>query len=227
MHDCTSHSLPALLVSSAKLGGPWLACHCSGFNKLKLSTIYVKAAFVAGGGTPRRCFTTLMLFLQDLDEYAECDVVITGAGSAGLCCAYELSKHPDIKVAIIEQGEQLCAVIGLKFCCASFQSSAGNRMAEVLLGSPLNVGLSKHGCWVPNVMQLSPMCSSPASPCDVMASHVPDGCPPPCRCCTRWRCLAGRSAVLSYVCEYLSTATLPVLNPVHPACHSHSRCGRC
>eukprot|EP00891_Asterochloris_glomerata_P007253 jgi/Astpho2/7253/Aster-01560 len=43
-------------------------------------------------------------YFKDLDEYAECDVVITGAGSAGLCCAYELSKHPDIKVAIIEQG---------------------------------------------------------------------------------------------------------------------------
>lgn len=32
------------------------------------------------------------------------DVVIVGAGSAGLACAYELSKYPDVKVAIIEQG---------------------------------------------------------------------------------------------------------------------------
>jgi thiamine thiazole synthase len=31
-------------------------------------------------------------------------VVIVGAGSAGLSCAYELSKYPDIRVAIIEQG---------------------------------------------------------------------------------------------------------------------------
>ena len=28
---------------------------------------------------------------------------IVGAGSAGLSCAYELSKHPDVKVAIVEQ----------------------------------------------------------------------------------------------------------------------------
>lgn len=32
------------------------------------------------------------------------DVVIVGAGSAGLSCAYELSKYPDLRVAIIEQG---------------------------------------------------------------------------------------------------------------------------
>eukprot|EP00238_Polyblepharides_amylifera_P000609 CAMPEP_0196570252 /NCGR_PEP_ID=MMETSP1081-20130531/121_1 /TAXON_ID=36882 /ORGANISM="Pyramimonas amylifera, Strain CCMP720" /LENGTH=339 /DNA_ID=CAMNT_0041886565 /DNA_START=82 /DNA_END=1101 /DNA_ORIENTATION=- len=42
-------------------------------------------------------------YMQDLDDYAEADVIIVGAGSAGLCCAYELSKHPEIKVAIIEQ----------------------------------------------------------------------------------------------------------------------------
>jgi thiamine thiazole synthase len=43
-------------------------------------------------------------YFKDLDEYAECDVIIVGAGSAGLSCAYELSKHPDVKVAVIEQG---------------------------------------------------------------------------------------------------------------------------
>ena len=37
-------------------------------------------------------------YFADLDEFAECDVVIVGAGSAGLSCAYELSKHPEIKV---------------------------------------------------------------------------------------------------------------------------------
>ena len=36
-------------------------------------------------------------YFKDLDEFAECDVVIVGAGSAGLSCAYELSKHPEIK----------------------------------------------------------------------------------------------------------------------------------
>lgn len=38
-----------------------------------------------------------------MDEYAESDVIITGAGSAGLCAAYELSKHKGLKVAVIEQ----------------------------------------------------------------------------------------------------------------------------
>lgn len=39
-------------------------------------------------------------YFQDMDSYAESDVVIIGAGSAGLSCAYEMSKHrPDLKVA--------------------------------------------------------------------------------------------------------------------------------
>jgi thiamine thiazole synthase len=37
-------------------------------------------------------------YFKDLDEYAQTDVIIVGAGSAGLSCAYELSKYPDIKV---------------------------------------------------------------------------------------------------------------------------------
>ena len=40
-------------------------------------------------------------YFKDLDEYAEADVIIVGAGSAGLSCAYELSKHPHIKVSLI------------------------------------------------------------------------------------------------------------------------------
>lgn len=43
-------------------------------------------------------------YFADLYKNAEVDVVIVGAGSAGLSAAYELSKHPEIKVAIIEQG---------------------------------------------------------------------------------------------------------------------------
>mmetsp|Transcript_2776 Transcript_2776/g.6906 ORF Transcript_2776/g.6906 Transcript_2776/m.6906 type:complete len:198 (+) Transcript_2776:1477-2070(+) len=42
-------------------------------------------------------------YFNDLHNFAETDVVIVGAGSAGLSAAYELSKYPDIKVAIIEQ----------------------------------------------------------------------------------------------------------------------------
>ena len=40
-------------------------------------------------------------YFQDLHDYANTDVVIVGAGSAGLSCAYELSKiAPDVKVIL-------------------------------------------------------------------------------------------------------------------------------
>ncbi|KAI9209345.1 Thi4 family-domain-containing protein [Polychytrium aggregatum] len=42
-------------------------------------------------------------YMEDMLEYAESDVVIVGAGSAGLSCAWELSKNPNLKIAIIEQ----------------------------------------------------------------------------------------------------------------------------
>ena len=43
-------------------------------------------------------------YFNDLDKFAESDIVIIGAGSAGLSCAYELTKiAPEIRIAIIEQ----------------------------------------------------------------------------------------------------------------------------
>ncbi|XAR53769.1 hypothetical protein NMG60_11022450 [Bertholletia excelsa] len=42
-------------------------------------------------------------YMTDMISYADTDVIIVGAGSAGLSCAYELSKNPNIRVAIIEQ----------------------------------------------------------------------------------------------------------------------------
>ncbi|KAF4678083.1 thiamine metabolism- protein [Perkinsus chesapeaki] len=42
-------------------------------------------------------------YMKDLYDFADTDIVITGAGSAGLSAAYELSKHPDVKVALIDQ----------------------------------------------------------------------------------------------------------------------------
>ena len=42
-------------------------------------------------------------YFTDLDQYAESDVVIVGAGSCGLSVAYTLAKaRPDLKIAIIE-----------------------------------------------------------------------------------------------------------------------------
>lgn len=44
-------------------------------------------------------------YFADLDKYAESDVVIIGAGSAGLSAAYILAKNrPELKIAIIEAG---------------------------------------------------------------------------------------------------------------------------
>ncbi|KAG0164712.1 triosephosphate isomerase [Apophysomyces sp. BC1034] len=42
-------------------------------------------------------------YMTDMLDYAETDVVVVGCGSAGLSCAWELSKDPNIKIAIIEQ----------------------------------------------------------------------------------------------------------------------------
>jgi thiamine thiazole synthase len=42
-------------------------------------------------------------YFQDLDAYAESDIVIIGAGSCGLSAAYMLGKQrPDLKIALIE-----------------------------------------------------------------------------------------------------------------------------
>jgi thiamine thiazole synthase len=42
-------------------------------------------------------------YFNDLDTYAESDIVIIGAGSCGLSAAYMLGKQrPDLKIAIIE-----------------------------------------------------------------------------------------------------------------------------
>ncbi|KAL4273136.1 hypothetical protein GQ457_13G002510 [Hibiscus cannabinus] len=42
-------------------------------------------------------------YMMDMITHADTDVVVVGAGSAGLSCAYELSKNPSVKVAIVEQ----------------------------------------------------------------------------------------------------------------------------
>ncbi|KAF9132341.1 triosephosphate isomerase [Mortierella sp. 14UC] len=42
-------------------------------------------------------------YMTDMIDHAETDVVVIGAGSAGLSCAWELSKNPDVQVTVIEQ----------------------------------------------------------------------------------------------------------------------------
>lgn len=42
-------------------------------------------------------------YFQDLDNYAETDILIVGAGSCGLSTAFVLAKaRPDLKIAIVE-----------------------------------------------------------------------------------------------------------------------------
>jgi cysteine-dependent adenosine diphosphate thiazole synthase len=44
-------------------------------------------------------------YFNDLDTYAESDIVIVGAGSCGLSTAYTLAKaRPDLRIAIVEAG---------------------------------------------------------------------------------------------------------------------------
>lgn len=37
-------------------------------------------------------------YMTDMITFADTDVVVVGAGSAGLSCAYELSKNPNVQV---------------------------------------------------------------------------------------------------------------------------------
>ena len=68
-------------------------------------------------------------YFNDLDTYAESDIVIVGAGSCGLSTAYMLGKaRPDLKIAIIEAsvspggGAWLGVSRNLRFTVASYSS---------------------------------------------------------------------------------------------------------
>ncbi|KAJ3043591.1 triosephosphate isomerase [Rhizophlyctis rosea] len=68
----------------------------SSLNELPLDVTFapIKESVVSREMTTR--------YMQDMLDFAEVDVVIVGAGPAGLSAAYELTKHPQIKVALIE-----------------------------------------------------------------------------------------------------------------------------
>ena len=56
-------------------------------------------------------------YFQDLDTYAESDIVVVGAGSCGLSTAYMLGKaRPDLKIAIIEASVSPGAWLFLSQC---------------------------------------------------------------------------------------------------------------
>ena len=93
-------------VRSARL---LTTAQAKGYNNSQLETLVSSTPFDNFSFAPireavvNRAMTSR--YFADLEKFSECDVVITGAGSAGLCCAYELSKlAPEIKIAIIEQG---------------------------------------------------------------------------------------------------------------------------
>lgn len=79
-----SHQSPTISMSSA-----------SPYDLQSFKFEPIKESIVAREMTRR--------YMMDMITYADTDVVIVGAGSAGLSCAYELSKNPSIRVAIIEQ----------------------------------------------------------------------------------------------------------------------------
>jgi len=69
----------------------------SNFSKMDLQNFSfspIKESDVAKEMTQR--------YMQDMLDYAESDIIIIGAGPSGLAAAYELSKTPNLKIAIIE-----------------------------------------------------------------------------------------------------------------------------
>ncbi|KAK2076666.1 triosephosphate isomerase [Prototheca wickerhamii] len=101
------HAIVALLTDSA----PDSPLNCDAGNLLRagdvrgfasLARLYTVEFNPISESQVSRAMTSR--YFKDLYDNAEVDVVIVGAGSAGLSCAYELTKHPDVRVAIIEQG---------------------------------------------------------------------------------------------------------------------------
>lgn len=84
----TDAAPPALMPRlSGLLGGDWSSF---AFAPIRESTV--------SRAMTRRYFA-------DLDAYAESDMVIVGAGSCGLSCAYTLGRlRPDLRIAVVEAG---------------------------------------------------------------------------------------------------------------------------
>ncbi|VUG19020.1 THI4 [Brettanomyces bruxellensis] len=74
-------------------------------------------------------------YFKDLNKYAESDIVIVGAGSAGLTCAYVLAKsRPDLKIAIIESNVAVgggCFLGGQLFSAMVLRKPADRFIKEI------------------------------------------------------------------------------------------------
>nr|AYN74496.1 thiazole biosynthetic enzyme [Caladium bicolor] len=115
-------------LSSAKPRSPFLDHHTSSFHGLSLASHVAARAPAAAGyqglsisaaaAAPRYDLDAFRFepikesivaremtrrYMTDMITHADTDVVIVGAGPAGLSCAYELSKDPGVRVAIVEQ----------------------------------------------------------------------------------------------------------------------------
>jgi thiamine thiazole synthase len=42
-------------------------------------------------------------YSEQIKDVTRSDIIVAGAGVSGLCCAYELSKHPDVQVSVFEK----------------------------------------------------------------------------------------------------------------------------
>ncbi|KAF9152642.1 triosephosphate isomerase [Actinomortierella ambigua] len=90
----TSSTATTIAAATAQIGNLNLVGHPQyDLNNLKFNPI--READVSREMTRR--------YMTDMIDHAETDVVIIGAGSAGLSCAWELSKNPKIQVTVIEQ----------------------------------------------------------------------------------------------------------------------------
>lgn len=97
-------------------------------------------------------------YFKDLDEYAETDVIIVGAGSAGLSCAYELSKYPDVKVSSQTCCKLAVLCIPLQRCCHDITGSMASLglhciMCRVHHLNPIAMAL----IWTPRDMHGTPL----------------------------------------------------------------------